>query len=175
MKLAKKALHRYSLYYRGISPVISVILLLTITVVLAAILFVMVLGFGGNQSHSPIGLWSKAEIIDSHTEKLTLTSIEPSTTWIDCRILIENITSGTTDTITTFTMSHSAGVVTCTKIDGNLNITITGTDINKDNAVSQGDFIMITGLISSTESQSYKVSLIYIVTGSLIDDIVFYR
>ena len=45
----------------AVSPVIATILMVAITVVLAAVLYVMVIGFGGTGGSTPAGSWTECK------------------------------------------------------------------------------------------------------------------
>lgn len=67
---------------KGVSPVIATILMVAITVVLAAVLYVMVMGLGGDTAVTPTGQVTNVEEItieDVEVYKLTLSVFSPST------------------------------------------------------------------------------------------------
>jgi len=57
----------------AVSPVIATILMVAITVVLAAVLYVMVLGFGGTSTTTPVATYSKAPIANG--QQINIVSI----------------------------------------------------------------------------------------------------
>jgi len=57
----------------AVSPVIATILMVAITVVLAAVLYVMVLGFGGTQNTTPTATYSKSPILNG--QQINIVSI----------------------------------------------------------------------------------------------------
>src|SRR5512137_1388558 len=57
----------------AVSPVIATILMVAITVVLAAVLYVMVLGFGGTSVTTPAATYSKAPVTNG--EQINIVSI----------------------------------------------------------------------------------------------------
>jgi flagellin-like protein len=57
----------------AVSPVIATILMVAITVVLAAVLYVMVLGFGGTQTSTPVATYSKTAVANG--EQINIVSI----------------------------------------------------------------------------------------------------
>jgi flagellin-like protein len=67
---------------KGVSPVIATILMVAITVVLAAVLYVMVMGLGGDTAVTPTGQVTNVEEItieDVEVYKLTPSVFSPST------------------------------------------------------------------------------------------------
>ena len=66
----------------GVSPIIAVILMVAITVVLAATIYVWVSGFGGSGSSTPAISMSA----DNVNDKLIVTSCDPGINWTDISI-----------------------------------------------------------------------------------------
>jgi len=73
----------------GVSPIIAVILMVAITVVLAATIYVWVSGFGGGGSSTPAISCSP----DNTNDKLVVVSADPGIEWSDINI---TATHGTT-------------------------------------------------------------------------------
>jgi len=163
---------RKKLTDKGVSPVIATILMVAITVVLAAVLYVMVIGFSGSSSQQPAGTITTKAKATATSEKLTLSAFNPETKWADCKLVVENVSAGTSFNVALSSASGTS-TVTCT-ITGTPGFTITGTDLAQDNKFSGGDYFTIGGLSAlSAGSYSYKVSIIYIATGGVVDDMAF--
>ena len=72
----------------AVSPVIATILMVAITVVLAAVLYVMVIGMGGSAVvQTPVGNWQDMAPITNHSAKITFGTIEPTPELMDLKII----------------------------------------------------------------------------------------
>ena len=72
----------------AVSPVIATILMVAITVVLAAGLYVMVMGFGGDPGGSPTGALDETKLAAANTYRVTLLSISQNDVLNDSVTLI---------------------------------------------------------------------------------------
>jgi len=70
----------------GVSPIIAVILMVAITVVLAATIYVWVSGFGGSGSSTPAISCSP----DNTKNKLTIVSADSGVAWKDINVSLSN-------------------------------------------------------------------------------------
>jgi flagellin-like protein len=147
---------------KAVSPVIATILMVAITVVLAAVLYVMVLGFnttGGTAKGVQIArTWSST--LGGYQFTLTPTEALP---WDQVTVIIQyGGTSGTWSNLTTIGMT-GAGVMVehrgapSTAVDGSK--FLNATDLGGNGEVNTGDYITITG--SYTTGHQYKVILLY--------------
>jgi len=114
---------------KGVSPVIATILMVAITVVLAAVLYVMVMGLG-DISTTPNGQITKVEKTGTGEYKLTLSTFSPSTKLTDIKVNVNG---------TLFTSSDGKTWVP----DKDYTYGITVTDQAGDGKVSQGDYITV--------------------------------
>ncbi len=114
---------------KGVSPVIATILMVAITVVLAAVLYVMVMGLG-DISTTPNGQITKVEKTGTGEYKLTLSTFSPSTKLTDIKVNVNG---------TLFTSSDGKTWVP----DKDYTYKITVTDQAGDGKVSQGDYITV--------------------------------
>ncbi|HOQ25142.1 MAG TPA: type IV pilin N-terminal domain-containing protein [Methanomassiliicoccaceae archaeon] len=114
---------------KGVSPVIATILMVAITVVLAAVLYVMVMGLG-DISTTPNGQITKVEKTGTGGYKLTLSTFSPSTKLTDIKVNVNG---------TLFTSSDGKTWVP----DKDYTYEITVTDQAGDGKVSQGDYITV--------------------------------
>jgi len=114
---------------KGVSPVIATILMVAITVVLAAVLYVMVMGLG-DISTTPNGQITKVEKTGTGGYKLTLSTFSPSTKLTDIKVNVNG---------TLFTSSDGKTWVP----DKDDTYEITVTDQAGDGKVSQGDYITV--------------------------------
>ncbi len=127
---------------KAVSPVIATILMVAITVVLAAVLYIMVIGLTpppGTQA--PTGNWGGAEATSSTTAVATFAgfSTDPSPTSLT--IILENSThSGT------YTFPSNNDGVALNKASGDNMGTITYKDYLDNSLVNQGDQLRFSDL-----------------------------
>lgn len=145
---------------KGVSPVIATILMVAITVVLAAVLYVMVMGFGGDSTSTPAGQITKVESMGKvdiaaeapavmvDTYKLTLSSFSPDTKFSDLKVSVE----GTQVTLAKYVSGAKASYYV---------------DLGDDGLVSQGDYIVIFDDKDSTFAGEV-VSILHIPSGGMI-------
>ena len=73
----------------AVSPVIATILMVAITVVLAAVLYVMVMGFGSSPSNNPTGAFGAATVTSSSVRTIPIASVTSSTVSLtNCKLNI---------------------------------------------------------------------------------------
>lgn len=137
---------------KGVSPVIATILMVAITVVLAAVLYVMVMGLGGDTAVTPTGQVTNVEEItieDVKVYKLTLSVFSPSTKFSNLNV------GGLVD-----------GPLALTEYKGDL---VAGTvyfvDNTGDGTVSQGDYLYI---LKQDVGDDKVVSILYMPSGGVI-------
>jgi flagellin-like protein len=118
---------------KGVSPVIATILMVAITVVLAAVLYVMVMGLG-DISTTPNGQITKVEKTGTGGYKLTLSTFSPSTKLTDIKVNVNG---------TLFTSSDGKTWVPDKDDMYGITVRITVTDQAGDGKVSQGDYITV--------------------------------
>jgi archaeal type IV pilus assembly protein PilA len=111
----------------GVSPVIATILMVAITVVLAAVLYVMVMGFGGSTPQAPAATLTK-----SGSDKV-IVNINPATDRDDMKF---SLAGGTP-----VAMSGTAGTGSNT---------VTFVDLGGDGKVTSGDYFQINGTVSGS-------------------------
>jgi flagellin-like protein len=158
--------------YEAVSPVIATILLVAITVVLAAVLYVMVLGIGGTSSYTPVATYSKNTITNG--QQITIVSItKTDVPWDDVKIQVSDYTN-ISEWSTTKAAVIAAGEATVnltTQSLGNLTVCIILTDVSGNGYVSGTDYFTIftyggaTGFSSGTE---YSAVLLYEISGERI-------
>lgn len=118
---------------KGVSPVIATILMVAITVVLAAVLYVMVMGFGGdNGGQAP----AFSVTNDAANKRMTI-SISPATNIDSFMVKIGDASP--------VAMTDSGTVGTAP------NATVTYVDAGKDEKVNSGDYFKYTtGSVETT-------------------------
>ncbi len=146
----------------GVSPVIATILMVAITVVLAAVLYVMVLGFGGDTTQTPTTSLTKDSVTAG--QKLTFAPVSVDTQWDDITILL----SDGTDTVqwTPATANLDDGVTTKEQCGdealGSLTVYCNVTDLTGNGYVNQGDYLVVTtGGTAFSTATTYTVSIIH--------------
>jgi len=153
----------WKLNNKAVSPVIATILMVAITVVLAAVLYVMVMGFGGDAGNeTPTGSFTMTEALDATHQKVTFGVLTPETQIGELKIII-----GTA----TFTGTAEGNL---TLSDGSLPTGISGisyVDLADDDRISSGDYLSIG--VTGAATGTYTVSMIFTETGDVVDDITF--
>jgi flagellin-like protein len=128
----------------GVSPVIATILMVAITVVLAAVLYVMVLGFGGTSTQTPTSSLTKSTV--SSGVKLTFAPVSVDTQWDDITLLLSDGTNtvqwspATASLDNATTSKQLCGAQTLTSLSVYCNVT----DLAGNGYVNQGDYIVLT-------------------------------
>jgi flagellin-like protein len=148
----------------AVSPVIATILMVAITVVLAAVLYVMVLGFGGTSTTTPAATYSKQTV--SGGQRINIVSItKTDVPWDDVKVQLSDGTLfAEWDTVTT-DLDGGAAVTAPYGSDvmGAVTVFLNVTDVGGNGFVSGTDYIVLTGNFAS--GGAYSVALVYTVTG----------
>jgi len=153
---------------KAVSPVIATILMVAITVVLAAVLYVMVMGFGGGGETAPTGDFSGAQKTGTYTEKLIFGPFSKDTKPTDIKIVVQNGTESYTYTF----VSDDSDSLNTTSGDPGIKF-LNYTDLADDSKISSGDYLTITFYEAASGQYTYTVSIVYIATGDAIGDITF--
>jgi flagellin-like protein len=152
----------------AVSPVIATILMVAITVVLAAVLYVMVMGFGTSSS-DPTGSFVGSADNQTAGYKLTLGVITPETTWNDCKLSLS--VNGVAMTAASIVMPSgvgtSASAITL-GTSGAKAYTAWVTDLNADGKISNGDSISVRAALGFPTSGDYDLALIFSNSGGQI-------
>ena len=148
----------------AVSPVIATILMVAITVVLAAVLYIMVTTMTGGGQATPMGSMNIKG--DSNTgatsERVYFGSINPTQKPTACKIILYDTTNNTK--IGTYSFP-STDISALSNVTVGWGVTIKYTDLMDDKVISDGDYIDIDKL---TQANSYKVTLVWISNGSEI-------
>lgn len=160
----------------GVSPVIATILLVGITVVLAATLYVMVFGFGADTNNAPVADITKESVEDGFRFKFTPFSKE--TSWSDISIVLTAESASVSfDNITTEVLLSESGSVTAgfgSRDLGGLTVFLNATDQAGNGLVNQGDsFTLTTGGGEFSNNVTYEVFVIYDPNGAVITSMTF--
>jgi flagellin-like protein len=158
----------------GVSPVIATILMVAITVVLAAVLYVMVLGFGGTSTQTPTSSLTKSTVTSG--VKLTFAPVSVDTQWSDVTILL----SDGTNTVQWATVTTDLDDGTTTKDEftvvtlGALSVYCNVTDLAGNGYVNQGDyFVLTTGGGSFSSATTYTATIMHDPTAAEICHMTF--
>ena len=146
----------------AVSPVIATILMVAITVVLAAVLYVMVMGFGGPAAQTPTGSFVGTPQNQTSGYKLTFGVISPDTKWVDCKLLIT--VGGESGTAASLTSLSNVALAT---ISGKA-YTATITDLAGDGKISNGDWVLVKATGGFPTDTEITLTLIYTSTGGQI-------
>jgi flagellin-like protein len=163
----------------AVSPVIATILMVAITVVLAAVLYVMVLGFGGTSTQAPTTSLAKKVPGPSYGVKYEFVAISKDTSWDDISILLSD---GTNSQVYHPAKANMSGGITVTKPMGSttwgtVRIWCNLTDLVGNGNVNGGDYFTFTTGSGSTlvfsPSLTYTISILYDPTSEKIFDTTF--
>lgn len=136
---------------KAVSPVIATILMVAITVVLAAVLYVMVMGFGGGQTSTPTAAFATPERNSQYNYTITIASISESKPLSEFKLSIS-----TTNSVWTSNALSGTGTLSGT---GDVLTDYVGfVDIGADEKLGAGDYFVI----DFSSSGTYTVSLLWI-------------
>jgi flagellin-like protein len=152
----------------GVSTIIATILMVAVTVVLAGVLYVMTIGFGGggNDNLPPLGSWLDVSPVNNTSAKLKFGQFTKDVSTIDIQVLIYE--SGNSNFTRIKIASPLTDQTTDCIIEGHNSTTITATytDYNfQGSNVNAGDFLTISNLISG---QYYTIEVYHAPTQSVI-------
>ena len=133
----------------AVSPVIATILMVAITVVLAAVLYVMVIGFGGTGGSTPAGSWTECHATGQNTGELKFGAFTADVQPLDLRIYVK--ANGTDIGTLSIPSNDGAAPQTMTWNNAPAGYAATYFDYNPAGAeINSGDYISLTGLDPST-------------------------
>ncbi len=149
----------------GVSPVIATILMVAITVVLAAVLYIMVIGLAPSGTSVPTGVWGTKTVIDSNNVNVEFGKVSGEPKPVDLEIiLVRNIS-----TEGKYTFLNNA--------DGDLNFDsgtdiadITYADLADNSKVNTGDVLKLSNLVGGSD---YIIRMIWSPTGDQITSTTF--
>ena len=149
----------------AVSPVIATILMVAITVVLAAVLYVMVLGFGGTSTTTPAATYQKTTTTGG--VKILIVSVtKTDVSWDDIKVqLSAGGAFAEWSPVATDLDGGSAVSQLYTSSTGTLaGFNCTVYDLGGNGVLSGSDYIILLG----TFSGSYTAALIYVPTGEMM-------
>jgi len=134
----------------AVSPVIATILMVAITVVLAAVLYVMVIGFGGTGGSTPAGSWTSCAPQSQTTGQLTFGAFTADVAPLDIKIFVK-VDGVATGTMTIPQNTYTGTNQTITWLNGPLGAAASYFDYNPNGGlINSGDYISLWGLSAST-------------------------
>lgn len=137
----------------AVSPVIATILMVAITVVLAAVLYVMVAGLiGGGGTSRPAVTLDSARSTGTNSWKVAIADASQTVSLGSYKAMLQRTTSGTTTTLV------SATTVVNGAIGSSGSVFLNYTDLTGDGKLNGGDYFTVQG--ASTGS-TYTVILIW--------------
>ncbi len=148
----------------AVSPVIATILMVAITVVLAAVLYVMVIGMGGEAiTPTPVGSWRSMTVITNSSASIIFGNFQPEVTPIEIKLLIEdengnlfNLSFSTSVDSDNYTLSCDNPGIDAFYHDQNYG----------GNQMGAGDYIMLYGLKPFT---NYNVRVFHYPSDSVVE------
>lgn len=148
----------------AVSPVIATILMVAITVVLAAVLYVMVLGFGGTTNTPAVNVLRKTSVTDGF--KIEFTAPTSEVKWGD--VTIQLTYSGGSASWTPTTAGLTGTPIPKSEDLGEVDLTDTFTvsvvvyDLSGNGAMSNGDYIIITATEGSfSNTVTYTLTMLH--------------
>jgi flagellin-like protein len=149
----------------GVSPVIATILMVAITVVLAAVLYVMVMGFGGQGSTAPTGSFSEKSKVTGG-EKLTFAAFSPETAPSALKVVIEKDGAANSATYILTDLSSTSALTP----EGSAipSVYLNYTDLAGNKIINSGDYLTV-----NCGTGSYTVTVLFASTGDKITESSF--
>ncbi len=156
-------------YDKGVSPIIATILMVAVTIVLAGVLYVMIIGMGGgsNDDLAPLGSWQDLDAVNETSAKLVFGPFTGDVGPIDLKIFLyeEGVDETTTITIKVPLTGQLDNPCSVTGYN-DTQITATYTDYSySTNQINGGDFIVINGLVSG---KYYNIEVFHFPSQSII-------
>ena len=137
----------------AVSPVIATILMVAITVVLAAVLYVMVMGFNTGTNNTPTGAFTGTPASVTGGYKMSFGAFSQDVKFVDSKVVLT--VGGVAQAAQAMTAPPSVNTFTAN--------TITWTDLGADGKISVGDSLVLGGTL--TTGVTYTVTLLYASTG----------
>jgi flagellin-like protein len=149
----------------GVSPVIATILMVAITVVLAAVLYVMVMNMSQNQnSQSPSGSFALTQTSGRYVN-LTFGQFNPDTGVSQFKFILSDQTAGLSASWSTTSDANGAtftNTSTMTAVNS-----ISYYDPVNNNKINQGDVLVIQMSLAALNHQ-YKVQMVHVPSGNTV-------
>jgi len=162
----------------AVSPVIATILMVAITVVLAAVLYVMVLGFGADTTTTPTSSFSKTSTTDSYGNPawaFRFGTLTDEVNWNDVTILLTDGTNSVSWTPTNDNLDDGAGDIYAFTNGtlGTLTITAKLMDQSGNGKVDGGDILTLGCSTTWSATTDYSLRALYETTDEPMAEITF--
>jgi flagellin-like protein len=146
----------------GVSPVIATILMVAITVVLAAVLYIMVIGLAPSGTNVPTGVWGTKTPVSSTAYNVEFGKVSGEPRPMDLEIiLVMNLTSQGTYSFA----SNDDGDLTFVVGSGADIGDIAYADLANNQKVNTGDALSLTNLAPQSD---YQLKMMWAPTGDQI-------
>jgi len=145
----------------AVSPVIATILMVAITVVLAAVLYVMVLGFGTDTNQTPTSSFTTDPITDGW--RFTFATVNEDVSWDSITVtIVAGSSVWTWSNITATDLDGDEAVLHNYDADtaGSLAVTLKIMDLSGNGKVNGGDYLELTAS-SFSSSTDYELRVMY--------------
>lgn len=142
----------WKLNNKAVSPVIATILMVAITVVLAAVLYVMVMGFGGESNSNPTASITASTESVAHTEKVTVASISDVYSLSTFKV---SIVIGGTSYVATLAGGNITSAFTAALPAGTY---ISFVDLGNDAKLGAGDYFLVK---TTASGAAMEMNLLY--------------
>ena len=149
----------------GVSPVIATILMVAITVVLAAVLYIMVIAIPGGGVQPPTGAWGAKKVLSSTEVNVDFARVTPEQRPIDLKILL--VRNVTIEGAYSFASNDDGTLMLLSGTDVG---TLTYSDLVDNGKVNIGDRILMTNLMPDSE---YTLHMIWAQNGDRIAQTTF--
>ena len=142
----------------GVSPVIATILMVAITVVLAATVWLMVSGYMGSGGGTTVtGSFASKEIVSSGTWKLTFSQFQPDTNISTLKVVIHDGTDNADHTLTFSYNSSYVAVASYTPSGSTTKVYVEYHDLAGNGVINSGDYLLIKHV---TQGKTYTVTIL---------------
>ena len=148
----------------GVSPVIATILMVAITVVLAAVLYIMVIGLAPTGSVIPTGTWGAKTPVSNTAYDIDFGKVNPEPKPLDLELIL--IRNGTDEGKYSFASNNDGALIRTGEDVG----TLTYADLADNQKVNIGDQLKMTGLSPRSD---YTLKMIWSSTGDQITSTSF--
>lgn len=138
----------------GVSPVIATILMVAITVVLAAVLYVMVMGFGGTGARPVVG-FQAPEKISTKVWTVSLSDCNPPNALSKFKVLVKNATS------VVITADALSGTYSKQYVASGNTLTVAFTDLTNDQKLGGGDYFTCTFSGTPVVGNTYTITILW--------------
>lgn len=148
----------------AVSPVIATILMVAITVVLASVLYIMVIGMGGDAiTPTPVGGWRSMNVITNSSASMVFGDFLPEVIPTEIKIIMEDENGN----MFNLTWPSIVDTDNYTLSSDDSDFTAYYFDLNPDRGqVGGGDYIMLYGLKPLT---NYHVRVFHYPSESVLD------